>query len=471
MELFREGTSIPLKGIPTLSFLKRKRGMEYGLLIAGALLFILIAILEAHSLTLGPYFIVVLLLGGLLLYGSSHLVLPSLSRIRPWWISFGTRHGLSNLSRPGLRPYSAIAALGLTALLLGILSVYQFSLLKDLDPGQRVEALPNFFLIDIQTDQVESLEIFLKERGVRDFVLRPMVKARYRGLNGQGFGDEKSLTREDERAEWARNREQNLSYRTELSADETLLKGRWLDPNSQEIEASLEKGYAERLGADVGDVLTFDVQGVEINAKVTSIRKIQWSSFRPNFFILISPKVLEDAPQVWVGSISGMDKPLRDTVQADIVHLFPNITLFDVAQTSQQILRILDRIIWAIRFIALFSLGAGLVVLVGIALSTARQRQMDAVLLKVLGAGRRTLLASIATEFGLLGAVSSLAGLVLAVGFGWLLLAWFLEIRFAVPWPQLLAIFVGLTVICALAGILTCQRILRAKPLEVLREG
>jgi len=442
----------------------------------GVLTFGLLAAVEARSLILGPTFIAILLIGGLLLYAIGRLTLPLLSRIRVARVvrsngaGFGVRHGLSNLARPGLHPHSAVVSLGLAALLLGILSIYEFSLLKDLDPVQRLEELPNFFLIDLQTDQVEELEAFLKEQGVQDFVVRPMVKARYRGLNNQTLGEEKSLTREDEQDQRMRNREQNLSYRTHLSEDETILKGRWMDPNSDEVEASLEEGFAQHLGADVGDMLTLDVQGVEVKARVTSIRKIHWTSFRPNFFILISPRAIADAPQTWVGSISGMDKPTQNAVQAEIVRTFPNVTLLDVTQITRQVLRIMNRVTWAIRFIALFSLGAGWGVLVGIALSTAHRRQRDVVLLKVLGAGRRTLFLSVATEFGLLGAVSGGIGLILATGFGRILLTQFLEIGFAVPWLQFMGIFAGLTILCTVTGVLACWRVFQVKPLEVLRE-
>ena len=438
--------------------------------LVGAALFGLVAAFEARSIVLGSLFGVAVLLGGVIIYGGGRLIIPRLRHFRRLFRGFGYRHGVSNLSRPGLRPYSAIVALGLASLLIGLLVVYQYCLLRELRPGKR-EELPNFFLIDIQDDQVADLRAFLAKEGVSRTVFSPMVKARYRGLNGRTVVLRRAHTREGETERRMRTREQNLSYRPALSSDETILRGRWMDTKSQgPAEASLEGWFAQQIGARVGDTVNFDIQGVPVEARVTSIRKVRWSSFQPNFFILLTPSALEDAPKTWVASLSGLSEQDRSRIQTDLVRSFPNVTIFDVDQASRRIMDIIERISWAIHFLALFSLGAGLVVLVGIALSTARQRQMETTLLKVLGATRRTIVSSVAVEFGLLGAVSSVIGLALSLAFGWILTERFLDIAFHAPWRHLAVIAVLLSGLCALTGILACRRVFEAKPLEVLRE-
>jgi putative ABC transport system permease protein len=298
-----------------------------------------------------------------------------------------------------------------------------------------------------------------------------MIKARYRGINGQSVETQAPKTREGETEQRMRTREQNLSYRSELSPDEELVEGRWLDPASKIPEASLEEWFAGQSGARIGDTLNFDVQGVPVAAQVTSIRKVRWASFRPNFFILLTPSLLEDAPKTWVAALSGIAPDRRTEVQAEIVQKFPNITLFDVEQGSRRIIAIVDRICWAVRFLALFSLLAGLVVLSGIAFSTARSRRMESALLKVLGADRRTILTATAVEFGVLGTAAAGIGLSLSVGYGWVLTERILGVAFHLPWIQLSAAGLLIGGLCALTGVWACRGSAEAHPLETLREA
>jgi putative ABC transport system permease protein len=295
-----------------------------------------------------------------------------------------------------------------------------------------------------------------------------MVKARYRGAAGAKQG--RAWSADEETDQQMKNREQNLSYRPALAKGESLVEGKWMDPEGAELEASLEQWFAARLGVKLGDSLSFDVQGVRLEAKLTSLRKVHWASFQPNFFILLSPWALKDAPKVFIGSVSGADGEARGRLQSGIVDKFPNVTVFDVAEGGKKLLGIMDKIAWAIRVVALFSLAAGLVVLAGIALSTARARRNEAALLKTLGAGRGTVLASLGAEFGALGLVSGLLGLGLSTLFGWVLLEKVLEIPYRPPWAGLLGLGLGLVALCALTGMLSGLGALRAKPLAVLRE-
>jgi putative ABC transport system permease protein len=440
------------------------------LLLLGAGLFGGVAAVESRSLVLGGFFGAAVFIGGGLIYLGGKLLLPQIQGIKTVFSGFAVRHGVSNLNRPSLRPSSAVVALGLASLLIGLLIVYQYSLLRELRPGSGSE-LPHFFLIDIQDDQAEDLRHGLEEKGVRKIVLSPMVKARYRGMNGRSVETQTAKTREGETELRMRTREQNLSYRAELSPDEELVAGQWLDPASKIPEASLEEWFAGQIGARIGDTLNFDVQGVPVEAKVTSIRKVRWASFRPNFFILLTPSVLEDAPKTWVAALAGIPPERRSEVQAEIVQRFPNITLFDVEQGSRRIIAIVDRICWAVRFLALFSLAAGLVVLSGIAFSTARARRTENALLKVLGANRRTVLTATAVEFGLLGSVASGIGISLSVGFGWVLTERILGVSFHMPWMQLSAAGLLIGGLCALTGVWASRGTAEARPLEALREG
>lgn len=443
-----------------------------------AVLFAGVAALEARSWTRGPGAFGALLLGALLLQVLGALLLPLLSRLRVLAPNFSLRHALANLGRAGLRPGASLVALGSAALLLGVLAIYQYSLLKELAPGRSRAQMPDLFIIDIQRDQAGPLQAFLAHAGNGLHAeLSPMVKARYRGKLGAAPPAEPSAlstsaeTREQEESDAMRSREQNLSWRPQLGIGETLAAGQWMDVNGDEVEASLEEGFATRLDAHLGDILRFDVQGVEVQAKVTSLRKVRWASFQPNFFILLSPWAIQDAPQTWIGSLSGAGTPAqRGDLQAALVQRFPNLTLFDVAESTVKILGILDKITGAIRLVAWFCLATGLVVLAGLALATARSRRGEAALLKVLGGTQAQLLSAAAAEFALLAGLASALGLALSLGFGWLLLKKVLEIDFAAPWGPMAALWLLFTLTGGAVGMATSWQVYLAKPAEVLRE-
>jgi putative ABC transport system permease protein len=447
----------------------RGRGAALLLGALGALLFTAIAAVESRSLVLGPLFIASLLAGGALTYGLGRLGLGALARLRP--ASFGLRHGLANLARAGFRPAAATVSIGLAALLFGTLAVYQGSLQRELDPGSRSD-LPSLFAMDIQPDQCDGFRALLAgEFGIDRVAMAPMVRGRYRGRNGAAVEHGQEVTREGERDRFMRDREQNLSWREQPGADDTIIAGRWIDDRADTVEASLEKRFAESLGARLGDTLSFDVQGVPITATVTSLRAVRWASLRPNFFILLSPHAIRDAPQVWVASLPPLDAQRRARVQARLAERFPNVTAFDVSEAGARINAVIERIATAIRFIGLFCLGAGLVVLVGIGLSTARERRGDAALLKALGARNRVLAWSLAAEFGALGLVATVLGLAQALLLGWILVVQVLDLRLALPWTQLVLLGVGIVALSAGAGLLACREVFTAKPLAVLREG
>jgi putative ABC transport system permease protein len=448
----------------------------WGLALAGAALFSLVGTLEAHSFKRGAGFVGALILGALLIWGLASWILPWMARNR--FGGVGMRHGLSNLARPGLKPTASVIALGCAALHLGMLTIYQGSLLSELDPGKKPDEIPGLFLIDIQPDQVEGIRAFFHDRGKDKLVFSPMVKARYRGKLGEPAqaGDAvkpqgKGTRDEDaEDSERMRNREQNLSFRRDLGSGEKVVQGKWMDPDGQELEASLEEGFASRLGIRLGDRLDFDVQGVALEAKVTSLRKVHWASFQPNFFILLSPWALASAPSVTIASVAGLRDGEREALQTDLVEKFPNVTVFDVAEGSRKIMGIMDKISWAIKAVALFSLFTGLVVLAGIALSTARARQQEAALLKTLGGSSRVILASLGSEFGALGLLSGILGLGLSTLFGWVLLETSVEVPFRLPTGDLAFLLLSLTLVCAATGMLSSLKAIRAKPLAVLRE-
>ena len=470
-----------LGGISPLAILRREH-LTVGLpsaavrqqaLIGGviAVVLLLLAAWESRSWSTGPAVMGTVLAAAALLLLAGRITLPLLARLRPraTWLALA----IGNLGRPLYRPVAAATAIGLATFLGGTLLVYRASFLGELDP-QRQGGVPSLFVIDLQVDQVPDFRAFLaseglSEGGVTGTVLAPVVRARYRDRapdSGTGPG---TGTREAEQARFFRNREQNLSWRDELGLGNRISAGTWMDPKSTRLEASLEEGFAGRLGVGLGSPVTFDVQGVEVTATVTSLRRVDWASFRPNFFVLLSPSALADAPQTWIASLPTLPDGRRQQVQARLAERFPTVTAFDVTVIGRKVVALISRLELTIRLIALLALAAGLVVLVGMAVATAASRREDHAVLIVLGARRRILAAALAAEFAVIGLLAGGGGAGLSAAAGWLVVGQVIGLDLTIPWVWLAGLAGAVALVCAVVGTLACRSVLRAQPLAVLR--
>ena len=432
---------------------------------------LLLAAWDSRSWSVGPALMGTVLVATMVVMGMAQVLLPLVARIRPRapWLSMA----FANLGRPGYRPVAAATAIGLAAFLGGSLVVYRASLLAEFDPAKR-GGVPGLFLVDLQTDQlVEFRALLTAEHLADESQLAPVVRARFRpaAVADSASPTTSGSSREAEQARFFRNREQNLSFRDELGPGNQLTAGTWLDPHgTTTIEASLEERYATRLGVRLGDPVTFDVQGVLVTATVTSLRRVDWSTFQPNFFVLLTPSVLRDAPQTWIASLPARPLAERQALTARIAERFPNVAVFDLSEVALKVLALLGRLVWTIRMIALVALAAGLVVLIGMALATAASRRQDGALLLVLGARRRTLGSSIAAEFALLGLLAGGLGAALAIAGSWLVVGVVIGLELTVPWLALSALAGGIAAGCALTGAVACRNVWRVQPLAVLRD-
>lgn len=462
-----------LRSITPLAILRRDHlaagwrpggsGSVFIALIVIAASLVLLAAWDSRSWTTGPALMGTVLVAAAALYGLGHLLLPLVGRLRPraTWLALA----VGNLGRPGYRPVAALTAIGLAAFLGGALLVYRASLLAELDPAKR-GGIPALFVIDLQVDQIEDFRSLLRERGLADATqLAPVVRARYRPKDA----DAAPGTRDAEQARFFRNREQNLSWRDDPGIGNRLIAGTWLDPHGTTIEASLEERFASRLGVGVGDDVTFDVQGVPVTAKVTSLRRVDWTTFRPNFFVLMTPSAISEAPQTWIASLPALPAAERASFQVALAKRFPGAVAFDVSEIVTKVLRLIDRLVLVIRLIALLALAAGLAVLIGMALATAASRRQDAALLLVLGARRRTLAGSVAAEFAIIGLLAAALGALLAVGGSWIVVGLVIGLDVTIPWVWL-ALLAGIVATgCAVTGAIACRGVWRVEPLAVLR--
>ena len=404
--------------------------------------------------------------GGLLVAAgaSAWLLLALLRRVPARGVSW--RFGLANLRRRALASSLQMGALalGLTALLL--LTVVRGDLLHEWRASLPPDA-PNQFLVNVLPDQVADAHAWLAEHLQVDTQFKPMVRGRLVELNGAPL-DTSRYT--DRRARRLAEREFNLSWTDRLPTGNRVVQGRFWAAQARGADAgiSLEEGIANTLGVSVGDRLTFDAGGVRITAPVTSTRKVDWDSFRVNFFALFAPGALDALPTTYIAAFRAPEGDTR--WMSGLVQRYPNILAIDVAEILQQVQSIIERVARAVEFVFLFTLAGGLLVLQAAIASTQDERRFDAAIVRTLGASRSQLRGAHAAEFLLLGALSGLLGAVAAAVIGWALADRVFNIPFSLN-PLVFVYGVGGGAVAVLiAGWLGTREALRSPPLAVLRE-
>jgi putative ABC transport system permease protein len=303
-------------------------------------------------------------------------------------------------------------------------------------------------------------------------VLTPVVRARLAALDGQPL-TRQVVDRHRARGQedtWYFTREYVLTWAAEPPAGNVLTRGRWWTAAeaASGVRASIEETAARHLGVRLGSRVTFDVQGLAVEAEVTSIRRVDWQSLTTNFFVVLSPGALDGAPATWVATArvpAAAEPALRNAVVA----AFPNVTAVPLREVLERVAVVLGQIGVAVRLVALFTLGTGLVVMAGALAATRSQRLYESVVLRTLGATRGIVARSFAVEYGMLGAAAGVGGVVLAVVLAWTVVHWVID----APWtfdPTPLVLGLAGTIGLALAvGFLTTFRLLGQKPLPVLR--
>jgi putative ABC transport system permease protein len=392
------------------------------------------------------------------------LLLTALKRLPVRGMSW--RYGLANLRRRPLASSLQIGALalGFTALLL--LTVVRGDLLRNWRASLPPDA-PNQFLVNVLPDQVGDAHAWLASTLHIDAQFKPMVRGRLVELNGGALDTSRY---DDPRARRLAEREFNLSWASRIPAGNRVVKGRFWATGARGADAgiSLEEGIAETLHVKVGDRLTFDAGGLRVTAPVTSLRKVDWDSFRVNFFALFAPDALDALPTTYIAAFRAPEG--NTSWLSGLVKRHPNILAIDVAEILGEIESILDRVARAVQFVFLFTLAAGLVVLQAAIASTQDERRFDAAILRTLGASRAQLTAAQVAEFALLGAVAGLLGAAAASAIGYGLADRVFNVPFTGnPFVWLYGI-VGGAIAVLVAGSLGTRQTLREPPLRVLRQ-
>lgn len=433
------------------------------LLVGGFAYWQLQRVREALFFTLG------IIVAFAVLWGLAKLLVWAVRRYFPTSWSYLWRQSLSNLYRPNNQTLVLIVTVGLGTALISLLFFTQ-NLLLDKVKLSSSDNQPNMVLFDIQTAQQDSLVQLASSYDLPILQQVPVVTMRLEGLEGRTISQIKKDTT-DQVEQWVLNREYRATYRDSLIDSEELLRGQWVGTTGDSILVSLEEGLAESMQVDVGDRVTFNVQGAVMDTYVGSIRKVDWQRVQTNFVVVFPTGVLERAPQfhVLITRVASDQQAAR--FQQAVVKGFPNVSVIDLKLILQTIDEIIGKISFVIRFMAFFSIITGIIVLIGSVIISKYQRIQESVLLRTIGANRKQILTINALEYFFLGSLSALAGVFIALVGSWALARFSFEVPFSPSVGPVVVVYLVITALTMLIGLSNSRSILNNPPLEVLRQG
>jgi putative ABC transport system permease protein len=429
---------------------------------------------QAPNWATGLAFAVALSGTTLLLWLTAWLVMKGVRRFFPRMAPYVVRQGIANLYRPHNQTVAITLAIGFGVFLIATLYVSQRNLLRQVQLDASPDR-PTLMLFDIQRDQKDSVEQIITGSGFPLLGTTAIVPGRISQVNGRSTRQILADTVNPPRTRWPLNREYMNTYRDTLVGSEKLVAGKWWGAEEAEGPSglpriSLEQDLARQLDVGLGERITWDVQGVEIETVIASLREVDWARFETNFFVVFEPGVLDDAPQTFVAPTRVPDAVDRAELQRDLVLAFPNVSSMDLTAVQEVVEAILGSVAFAIRFMALFSIASGVIVLIG-ALATSRyHRVRESVLLRTLGARKQLISRILATEYASLGILAGLFGTIFGVVAGWIAVTYMFQLSFSAPLLPLLVLWVGTALVTTAIGLFNSRDVFKKPPLAVIRE-
>ncbi|MEE8254393.1 MAG: FtsX-like permease family protein, partial [Nitrosomonadaceae bacterium] len=456
-----------LRSVPALRVLRRDIGLSNAYSLTGYALGLAVLsalfLWKAGDARLGIFvmtgFIVAIAIFGLL----GLLLVKALLNTRsktggPW------NYGLASIWRRATTSVVQTVALGLGLMALLTLTLIRGDLLQNWRTSLPPDT-PNRFLVNIQEDQLQPLKVFFSQHNIAQPTVHPMVRARLTSINGRIVSPEDYS---DTRAKRLVKREFNLSWASKMRSDNQIIKGHWWQSGDMgEAVLSMEVDIAERIGVHLGDTLTYNVAGSTFSAVVTSLRKVDWDSFRVNFFAITPPGVLEQYPTSYITSFYLPQHQVDKMNQ--LVIAFPNLLVIDVAAIITQVQKVIEQVTKAVEFVFLFTLLAGLVVLYAAIISTQDERIYEAAIFRTLGAKRRQLISAWAVEFAILGGLAGLFAAMGASALGYVIGEYTLNLPYTFNlWIWLIGLFAGIIGVMV-TGLMGTRSALTRPPIQTLR--
>jgi len=393
--------------------------------------------------------------------------------------SFALRQAVLHIARPGNQTRVILLAVGLGAFFILGVRTLQANLLRDFAVQAGPDA-PDMFLIDIQPDQHDPLAAFLDAANgsLPPPKIIPTLRARVVAVQGREMDlDSYQQTRGRGLA-----REYTVTYRPQLEANEEVIAGKWWDqsPLTSGAEVSVEERFSDsdrdgnfQRGSriQVGDRMRFDVLGRIIEARVTSVRRVNWQDYRAGAFMFVfRPGSFGSAPHTYISAFQGpRDPDARARMQAQLVNQFPNVSVIDLREILDTVQAIVSNVTLAVTVVGALVLLSGVLILVGAVSMTKFRRVYEAAILKTLGASSRLIAAMLVLEYGVLGAIAGTIGALGAIVLSWAVARYALDL----PWEATPIITItgiaGTSILVATIGVLASIDVLRHKPLSTLR--
>lgn len=441
-----------------------------------------LAIVQAHSFAIGSVFTIALLVVVLavslvfprLFSALDQFVLRKTDLGRPLSLSMGlaTRY----FARDRLSSTLSISAITIGAMLLSLIGQLEVSLKGELldDPKGK----PSLFLFDIQEEQKVGLQRLAQEKNLPLDNLSPMVRSRILKVNGEAFKRGEELegfaTREEERSQRFRNRGVNLSFYEGPNSSETLYEGKpfsgkYIEGADTLPELSIERRYAERLGIKLGDTMTFDILGIEVTGKVVNLRKVKWTSFVPNFFIVFQPGAIDDAPKTYLAAMGEMDFEERLRAQDLVVERFSNISVVNVSEVIEKVMAIFKAMALALGVMSGLCMLVGFFVLFAIIQNQLKKKHFEVAIQKVFGMEPSALLATLVKEYFMMAAISCVLGMGFSLALGQVVSILFFDGVWRIDWLYMAKIAGGIFLVSGLLSAMAGKTFYSLKVKTLLR--
>jgi putative ABC transport system permease protein len=460
---------LQLARVPPLRVLRRDVGPPPPLIILafGPAVLVVIGLVgwAVRDIRLALQFLVGLAAFLAVLAGAGFVLVTLCGRLRGR-VGVAWRYGIANLNRRRADSMVQIAAFGAGLMVLLVLGVVRDDLESDWRRSLPADA-PNYFFVNIPPADRGGFTQFLEQRGARLSRVLPMLRGRLTAINGQSV---ESMRFAAGQGRGFSGREQNVTWASALGNDNQIVSGSWWPSDYHGApQVSLATEFQESLGVAVGDKVSFDIGGEPFVATVSSIRKVKWDSFQPNFFVVFSPGVLDAVAGTFL--TSAYFHPTDPHVMAQLARRFPSVSIFNVDDLLAQVRGIIDKAILAVQSVFAFTLFAGLVVLLAAVQSSREERRFESAMLRTLGASGAIVWQGVMAEFvalGLLAGGLAVAGAALAGAF---VATRVLQVPYAFdPWLPMIGIGGGALLVC-ISGWLATRSVVSQPPMLTLRGG
>ncbi|MDX1514012.1 MAG: FtsX-like permease family protein [Gammaproteobacteria bacterium] len=458
-----------LRNVPPARVLRRDLGAvpasTFALYGAAAVTFGGLVAWQANNVKLALY-----VLGGgvatMIALSLVALLLVRLLSVLRQRVGVAWRFGVANIARRAGASTIQIVGFGVGIMVMLLLTLVRNDLLSAWDESVPPDA-PNFFLVNVQSDEVRGLESFLAANGLESTRFFPMIRGRLTAINGSPVSPDDY---DEPRAQRLVAREFNLSWAEDLQSDNRITAGRWWDENEHGSPLwSVEEGIAGRLGFKLGDKLRFHVAGTDVEGEIASLRSVEWDSFRVNFFVVAPPGFLGGLPSTYITSFHLPRE--KSALLAELVRRYPSVTVIDTDALLRKIREIMNHAISGVEYVFAFTLIAGVVVLFAAIQSTVDERRYESAVIRTLGGSRGRVLGGLLAEFLTLGLLAGLVAAIAASAVGAVLATRVFELGYQFnPWLWVIGGAGGAAGI-GLAGWLGTRGVLDHPPVETLRAG